>query len=67
MSEGYVIEIADEIVGIVVRQAGERSYLFHASAREFNALDGRRFASPWQAERATKRHADRVGERRRRS
>lgn len=57
MSEGYVIEVADEIVGIIVRQAGERDYRFHSSARQFDKLDGRTYATPSQAQSAAVRHA----------
>ena len=52
MSEGYVVEIEDETIGIVVRQEGERCLRFHASAREFHALDGSVHASPLAAQRA---------------
>ena len=52
MSEGYVVEIEDETIGIVVRQEGERCFRFHASAREFHALDGSVHASPLAAQRA---------------
>jgi hypothetical protein len=52
MSEGYTVEVADEIVGIVVRQEGERGYRFHSAKKEFDALDGMIFVKPAAAERA---------------
>jgi len=52
MSEGYVVEIEDETIGIVVRQEGERCFRFHASAKEFHALDGSVHANPLAAQRA---------------
>ncbi len=52
MSEGYTVEVADEIVGIVVRQEGERGFRFHSAAKEFDALDGLAFVKPAAAQRA---------------
>ena len=52
MSEGYTVEVADEIVGIIVRQEGERGYRFHSATKEFDALDGMIFVKPAAAERA---------------
>ncbi|MDX2287435.1 MAG: hypothetical protein NW217_01255 [Hyphomicrobiaceae bacterium] len=52
MSDAYIIEIADETAGIVVRQAAERSFQFHASLPRYYPLDGTRFATPREAERA---------------
>src|SRR5512145_3019384 len=52
MSEGYTVEVADEIVGIIVRQDGERGYRFHSAKKEFDALDGMIFVKPAAAERA---------------
>ena len=57
MSEGYSIEVADEIVGIVVRGADERVFRFHAALKEYRALDGHVFAKPQAAERAAREHA----------
>ena len=56
MSEGYSIEVADELVGIVVRGDGEKMFRFHSALREYRALDGRRFAKPQAAERAVREH-----------
>jgi hypothetical protein len=57
VAEGYAIEIAEEIVGIVVRHEGEPSYRFHSAVRHFDALDGVVFAKPAAAECAARRHA----------
>jgi hypothetical protein len=56
MSEGYSIEVADEIVGIIVRNEGERGFRFHSAIKPFNALDGRIFHQPAAAERAAREH-----------
>lgn len=56
MSDGYVVEIADEIVGIIVRQPGEVAFRFHSAARRFNGLEGHVFRSPQDAERAALKH-----------
>jgi hypothetical protein len=58
MSEGYVVEIEGDIVGIVVRQPGEHGFRFHASIRDFDAMDGAVFANPTAAQRAAHEHAD---------
>ncbi len=52
MSDAYIIEVADETAGIVVRQGDEKSYRFHASLPRYFPLDGQRFAAPRDAERA---------------
>ena len=57
MSEGYSIEVAGELVGIVVRGADERVFRFHSAVRGYKALDGHRFARPEAAERAAREHA----------
>lgn len=57
MSEGYSIEVADELVGIVVRGEDERVFRFRSAVKEFKALDGHRFAKPEAAERAAREHA----------
>lgn len=58
MSEGYIVEIGDEAVGIVVRQDGERCFRFHASVRAFQVLDGKAFDGPASAHRAARALAD---------
>jgi len=59
MSEGYSIEIAEELVGIIVRAADERVFRFHSAVKEYRALDGHSFARPEIAERALRDHAKR--------
>jgi hypothetical protein len=56
VSEGYSIEVADEMVGVVVREPGERCFTFVAAVKAFNALEGRQFRSPLEAERAARAH-----------
>lgn len=56
MSDAYAIEIADETVGIVVRQHGDRGFRFHAALRTVHALDGQVFATPRAAEQAARVH-----------
>jgi hypothetical protein len=57
MSEAYSIEVAEEQIGIVMRQAGETLFRFHSAIRAYQALDGQCFAQPEAAERAARRHA----------
>ena len=52
MSDAFVIEVASEIAGIVVRQEGERSYRFHASLPRYYPMDGKLYSAPRDAERA---------------
>jgi hypothetical protein len=52
MSDAYVIEIADETAGIVVRQGSEKSFRFHASLPRYFPLEGKLFSAPRDAERA---------------
>jgi hypothetical protein len=59
MSEGYSIEIADELVGIIVRAAGEHSFRSHSAVKEYRALDGQDFPRPEIAERALRDYARR--------
>jgi hypothetical protein len=56
MSEGYSIEVDEEIVGMVVRQEGERGFRFHAAVKAVDPLDGHIFSKPWAAERAAQSH-----------
>jgi hypothetical protein len=55
MSDAYVIEVADETAGIVVRQESEKAYRFHASLPRYYPLDGKIFSAPRDAERALAR------------
>jgi hypothetical protein len=64
MTRSYVIEVGNDQAGLVIREEGERDFLFHAALTAYNALEGRRFANPLLAERAAIAH---VGDRRRRS
>lgn len=57
MSEGYSIEVGDEIVGIIVRNDGERDFRFHSAVKGFKALDGQMFNKPAAAERAARAYA----------
>lgn len=52
MSDAYIIEVANETAGIVVRQESEKTYRFHASLPRYYPLDGKLFAAPRDAERA---------------
>ncbi len=65
MSKSYVIEVGDDQAGLIIREEGEREYLFHAALNEYSALEGRRFANPLLAERAAIAHL--ASRRRRRS
>ncbi|MEJ2116898.1 MAG: hypothetical protein P8Y67_02520 [Alphaproteobacteria bacterium] len=57
MSEGYSIEFGDEIVGIIVRNDGERYFRFHSAVKDFKALDGLVFQKPRAAELAVRAYA----------
>jgi hypothetical protein len=65
MSKSYVIEVGDDQAGLIIREEGERDYLFHAALDEYSALEGRRFANALLAERAAVAYA--VSRRRRRA
>ncbi len=56
MSDAFVIEVADETAGIVVRQDLEKTYRFHASLPRYFPLDGKIFSAPRDAERAAQAH-----------
>ncbi len=55
MSHAYVIEVHSQTAGIIVRDG--RDYCFFASDRDFDALEGRSFPSPKEAEKAAFLHA----------
>lgn len=59
MSDAYIIEIADETAGIVVRQQQDTGYRFHAALPRYFPLDGQVFAGPRDAERAANAHFSR--------
>jgi hypothetical protein len=49
-ANAYVIEVRGQTAGIVARDG--RGFRFHASAHRFNGLDGQRFGTPREAEKA---------------
>ena len=49
---GYVIEVDDESVGIVVRDDEHSWFRFYAATRKFYPLEQRHFANPHAAQRA---------------
>lgn len=64
-TQSYVIEVGDDQVGLVIKEPGERDFQFHAALDRYQALEGRRFANPFLAERAALAHAmNRSGSRR---
>lgn len=65
MTKSYVIEVGDDQVGVVIREAGERDFQFHAALPAYQALEGRRFSDPYYAERAARAHAARKQSRQR--
>ena len=56
MSDTYIIEVASQAAGIVVRNPG--GYRFFAASHRFNALEGRLFRNAREAERAATRLAN---------
>ena len=50
MSDAYIIEVASQAAGIVVRTEG--GYRFFAATHRFDSLEGQLFRNPRQAERA---------------
>ncbi len=56
MSCAYVIEVGDDQVGLVLRDAGDREFQFHAAHAAYQSLDGQRFASAAHAEKAARAH-----------
>jgi hypothetical protein len=57
MSDTYIIEVASQAAGIVVRSPG--GYVFFAATHRFNAMEGQLFRNAREAERAARRLADR--------
>ncbi len=53
MSDTYIIEVASQAAGIVVRDAN--GYRFFAASHRFNRLEGQLFRNAREAERAAKR------------
>jgi hypothetical protein len=56
MSETYIIEVASQAAGIVVRNRD--GYRFFAATHRFHSLEGRLFRNAREAERAARRLAD---------
>lgn len=56
-TQSYVIEVGDDQVGVVIREAGERDFQFHAALLAYQAMEGRRFANPLLAEQAAIAHS----------
>jgi hypothetical protein len=55
MSDTYIIEVASQAAGIVVRDSG--GYRFFAASHRFNSLEGQLFRNAREAERAARRLA----------
>jgi hypothetical protein len=53
MSDSYIIEVASEPAGIVVRLP--EGYRFFAASHRFNRLEGQVFRNAREAERAARR------------
>jgi hypothetical protein len=56
MSDTYIIEVASQAAGIVVRDP--KGYRFFAATHRFNALEGQLFRNAREAERAARLLAD---------
>jgi hypothetical protein len=56
MSQSYVIEVGDDLVGLVLRDNNENDFRFHAASSAYQSLDGRHFASAALAEKAARAH-----------
>lgn len=54
MSDRFIIELGSEPAGIVVRDGG--AFRFFAANRDFHRLEGRRFNTPRDAQKAAVRH-----------
>jgi hypothetical protein len=54
-SVAYVIEVGETQAGLVSRAPDERHFTFISASAAFDALDGRRFATPSAAELAARR------------
>ena len=57
MSKSFVIEVGDDQAGVIIRDEGERDYRFHSALDRYDALEGRRFANAFLAERAAIAHS----------
>jgi hypothetical protein len=54
MSDVYVVQVAGQTAGIVVRDHAADTFSFFAATHRFNALEGQQFAEPFAAERAAR-------------
>ena len=56
MTDAYVIEIGEDSIGLVVREAREtragKGYRFYASVKHYQSLDGKIFPNPESARRS---------------
>lgn len=55
-AQSYVIEVGDDQVGVVIKEAGESHFQFHAALLAYQGMEGRRFANPLLAEQAAIAH-----------
>jgi hypothetical protein len=53
MSDTYIIEVASQAAGIVVRNRG--GYVFFAATHRFSSMEGQLFRNASEAERAARR------------
>jgi hypothetical protein len=56
-AQSYVIEVGEDQAGVIIKEAGEADFQFHAALLAYQALEGRRFANPLLAERAAIAHS----------
>lgn len=56
MPQSYIVEIGEEAVGLVSREAPAEPFRFFASDARLSTLDGARFATPRAAEAAVRLH-----------
>ena len=58
MTDAYVIEIGEDAIGLVVREAREtragKGYRFYASVKHYRSLEGKIFPNPESAIRSAK-------------
>lgn len=58
MTDAYVIEIGEDAIGLVVREAREtragKGYRFYASVKHYRSLEGKIFPNPESARRSAK-------------
>ena len=57
MADAYIIHVAGNTAGIVVRNRSGETFSFFAATHTFNALEGRSFKEPIAAERAARKLA----------